>query len=42
MRILVFAQSGKLRMPEPIDLRFILHLFVDVRALRTAGRGFPL
>jgi fervidolysin-like protein len=23
-----FAQSDKLRMPEPIDLRFILHLFM--------------
>ena len=27
-RVLVLAQSDKLRMPQPVDLRFILHLFM--------------
>jgi len=27
-RVLVLAQSDKLRMPQPVDLRFILHLQV--------------
>lgn len=33
-RVFVFAQPDKLRMPQSIELRFILHLSIDCTAQR--------
>src|SRR5216684_6585809 len=40
-RILVFAKSDELRMSQPIDLRFILHLLIERATLWTNGSIYP-
>jgi hypothetical protein len=36
-RVLVLSQSDGLRMPQPVDLRFMLHLSIDWTACRLSG-----